>query len=317
MSLSGGSAFTKCHTATLWRDRLKGGTLKESGGSRDRVCLILTTYIDTSTLLHQQVLPLLLFPARCSPASPLRYFVPNPSYVASGCCGWLFPQGVAPPLQDSGDAFSPHGVQLSGACPSSPRKSSGTNINKDGGGGTPTSQKIPWQHLHYSSSVPRRRTTSLSSSGRQQQQQMQQQPTTNYTFSQEWSGSSHAAAAAVQGMGQHHFADYIAAGAPSPASASGAGADGYYRRNSAGDCYSREHSGSGGSSSSSSSCLHVSIQIAGSGGGAAAASAASAAVHLSGAAEVPKELELLKGVSGFAVPGKLMALMGGSGAGEG
>lgn len=30
----------------------------------------------------------------------------------------------------------------------------------------------------------------------------------------------------------------------------------------------------------------------------------------------PKELELLKGVSGFAVPGKLMALMGGSGAGE-
>jgi len=32
--------------------------------------------------------------------------------------------------------------------------------------------------------------------------------------------------------------------------------------------------------------------------------------------EVPKELELLKGVSGFAVPGKLMALMGGSGAGE-
>jgi ABC-type microcin C transport system duplicated ATPase subunit YejF len=32
---------------------------------------------------------------------------------------------------------------------------------------------------------------------------------------------------------------------------------------------------------------------------------------------VPKELELLKGVSGFAVPGNLMALMGGSGAGEG
>lgn len=30
----------------------------------------------------------------------------------------------------------------------------------------------------------------------------------------------------------------------------------------------------------------------------------------------PKELELLKGVSGYAVPGKLMALMGGSGAGE-
>lgn len=29
----------------------------------------------------------------------------------------------------------------------------------------------------------------------------------------------------------------------------------------------------------------------------------------------PAELELLKGVSGFAVPGKLMALMGGSGAG--
>lgn len=40
-----------------------------------------------------------------------------------------------------------------------------------------------------------------------------------------------------------------------------------------------------------------------------------------GAADVaalppPKELELLKGVSGHAVPGKLMALMGGSGAGE-
>lgn len=31
----------------------------------------------------------------------------------------------------------------------------------------------------------------------------------------------------------------------------------------------------------------------------------------------PKQLELLKGVSGYAVPGKLMALMGGSGAGEG
>jgi ABC-type multidrug transport system ATPase subunit len=30
----------------------------------------------------------------------------------------------------------------------------------------------------------------------------------------------------------------------------------------------------------------------------------------------PKELELLKGVSGHAVPGKLMALMGGSGAGK-
>lgn len=30
----------------------------------------------------------------------------------------------------------------------------------------------------------------------------------------------------------------------------------------------------------------------------------------------PQELELLKGVSGYAVPGKLMALMGGSGAGE-
>jgi ABC-type histidine transport system ATPase subunit len=29
----------------------------------------------------------------------------------------------------------------------------------------------------------------------------------------------------------------------------------------------------------------------------------------------PKELELLKGISGYAVPGKLMALMGGSGAG--
>jgi hypothetical protein len=37
---------------------------------------------------------------------------------------------------------------------------------------------------------------------------------------------------------------------------------------------------------------------------------------LAAALPPPKELELLKGVSGHAVPGKLMALMGGSGAGE-
>lgn len=36
----------------------------------------------------------------------------------------------------------------------------------------------------------------------------------------------------------------------------------------------------------------------------------------SGRVVPPKELELLKGVSGHAVPGKLMALMGGSGAGR-
>lgn len=46
------------------------------------------------------------------------------------------------------------------------------------------------------------------------------------------------------------------------------------------------------------------------------------AADLGAAADVaalppPKELELLKGVSGHAVPGKLMALMGGSGAGKG
>lgn len=32
--------------------------------------------------------------------------------------------------------------------------------------------------------------------------------------------------------------------------------------------------------------------------------------------EVPAKLELLKGITGYAVPGELMALMGGSGAGE-
>lgn len=62
----------------------------------------------------------------------------------------------------------------------------------------------------------------------------------------------------------------------------------------------------GGSSASSSSSIHVSIMVPRSAGGAAAAGGG-----------VPKELELLKGVSGFAVPGNLMALMGGSGAGEG
>jgi hypothetical protein len=61
----------------------------------------------------------------------------------------------------------------------------------------------------------------------------------------------------------------------------------------------------GGSSSSS---IHVSIRIARSGGGSAATGGGAGAA-------APKELELLKGVSGFAVPGKLMALMGGSGAG--
>jgi ABC-type multidrug transport system ATPase subunit len=33
-------------------------------------------------------------------------------------------------------------------------------------------------------------------------------------------------------------------------------------------------------------------------------------------ADTPKELELLKGITGFAEPGKLTALMGGSGAGK-
>jgi hypothetical protein len=51
-----------------------------------------------------------------------------------------------------------------------------------------------------------------------------------------------------------------------------------------------------------------------SGGKDAAAAAAGVGGHVQ--CEVPRELELLKGVSGFAVPGKLMALMGGSGAGE-
>lgn len=70
---------------------------------------------------------------------------------------------------------------------------------------------------------------------------------------------------------------------------------------------------SSGGGSSSSSAIHVDILVP---GGAAGPSGKDAAAAGGAQCGIHRELELLKGVSGFAVPGKLMALMGGSGAGE-
>lgn len=76
---------------------------------------------------------------------------------------------------------------------------------------------------------------------------------------------------------------------------------------------SRSSSGGG----SSSSAIHVDILVPGSAAGPSGKAAAAAGGGGGGGqCDVPRELQLLKGVSGFAVPGKLMALMGGSGAGE-
>jgi hypothetical protein len=89
------------------------------------------------------------------------------------------------------------------------------------------------------------------------------------------------------------------------------------------DCSSPYSSG-GSSSSSGSGSIAVNVVIDGCGSSCSAASLAGCvgggllhgAPQAAALSTSKRELELLKGVSGFAVPGKLMALMGGSGAGK-
>lgn len=151
--------------------------------------------------------------------------------------------------------------------------------------------KLPWQHLQYANS-PRRRTAS--NSGRQSQQHTQQQ--------HQQGAPQQGAACEAYSSGNAYTSfihDYGAAG-------SDLGSDTWTTKSSPSQRYSDSSCSSGSCSSG-----HVSIMITQAAAAAAAAKAAAAA-----ASEAPRELELLKGVSGFAVPGKLMALMGGSGAGE-
>jgi hypothetical protein len=154
--------------------------------------------------------------------------------------------------------------------------------------------KAAWQHVQYSASASRRRT--ISTAGKQH---LQQQPSSQLSQQQQVRQQSSYAtsfdpynSSSALGAGYSH--DYAGSG--------GAAAAGCRLSDSSSG--GRRSVSSDGSSCSS---THVSIRVKQSGGGTAAAAAA----------DLPRELELLKGVSGHAVPGKLMALMGGSGAGEG
>lgn len=152
--------------------------------------------------------------------------------------------------------------------------------------------KAAWQQVQYGASASRRRT--ISTAGKQY---IQQQPSSQPSQQQVWQQSSYATSfdpynsSSAFGAGYSH--DYAGSG----------GAAATACRTSDSSSGGRRSVSSGGSSCSS---THVSIRVKQSGGGGGGAAAA----------DLPRELELLKGVSGHAVPGKLMALMGGSGAGE-
>lgn len=212
-----------------------------------------------------------------------RYYVPNPAYAGAS---WLPCFGSA----HTAATFPQHSMQM-------------TKLQTDGDtcsiAPAGAAGKAAWQQVQYGAGSSRRRTIStagrspqhlqqqVSSQLSQQQQHLvvQQQSSYGTTFDQYSSSNAYTA-----GYNQSH--DFTAAGGC---------------RDS--DSCSDGSACSGSSGCSSSRSVHVSIRMTRSAGGAAASSAAAAA------AEVPRELELLKGVSGFAVPGKLMALMGGSGAG--
>lgn len=229
-----------------------------------------------------------------------RYFVPNPAYSGASCLN-CFSSPAAATRSDAGQFSQQHKVPLS----PTPHKSSSKPAAAGGAG------KLAWQQVQYGASASRRRT--ISAAGRspqhhQQQVQLSQQQLSGKLMQQQQHLMVQTASYGAS------FDPCASSGVPFAAAYSHdfAGSGGALRtatsRRSDSDSGSGKPSFDGDTDcGSSSSSIHVSIRIARSGGGAAAGAGRGAA---------PKELELLKGVSGFAVPGNLMALMGGSGAGE-
>lgn len=209
--------------------------------------------------------------------------MPNPGYSGAS---WLncFSSPSAATKSDAGQ-FPQHKVPLSPTA----HKSSKTATGAAG--------KLAWQQVQYGASASRRRTISAAGRSPQHHQQVQLSQQQQHLMVQQSSyGASCDPYASGVPFATAYSHDFAGSGGVHTATS---------RRSS--DSGSSKPSFDGDTDcGSSSSSIHVSIRIARSGGGAAAG----------GGGTAPKELELLKGVSGFAVPGKLMALMGGSGAGE-